>query len=86
MSAANIDHATHGWALLAFKLPEIRPFTRERKVRAALEEMCQHYSIGVLRIRELRLAHNTVSVDLYERQLSDIEREISLFIKGYTQQ
>jgi hypothetical protein len=76
-----IDHASHGWALLAFKLPAIRPYYRAPEVSTSLAELCKRYSIGVLEIRRLRLTPNGASsVEIYEARLRAIETEVALLV------
>lgn len=86
-STSEIDHAAHGWALLAFRLPEIRPFARHSEVRTAVSEMCANYSITVLNTRKLRIVKSdSGSVEHYEALLLEIENEVGFFVREFAHQ
>lgn len=77
----SIDHARHGWTLLALKLPEIRPF---RKSAGDIAEMCESYSLAVLYLEKLKAARcDQAQIDDYETLISGIEEEVVYFVKQF---
>ncbi len=73
-----IDHVSHGWALLALRIPEIRALSKHRQ---SIGEMCEAYSIAVLHLRELKkLGPDTENIAEYERLITEIERETSYYL------
>lgn len=76
--AAGIDHVAHGWALLAMRLPELRPLARERH---RVAELCECYSIAVLHLR--KLSPDSECIGEYEDMISGIEFEVSAYLRQF---
>jgi hypothetical protein len=73
-----IDHITHGWALLAMRMPEIRALSRYRQT---VGEMCECYSIAVLYLRELKNPGNdSERIHEYEDLVAGIEQEVAYYL------
>jgi hypothetical protein len=73
-----IDHVTHGWALLSLKKPEIRALSKHRQ---SIGEMCECYSLAVLHLRELRkVGCDEERIDEYEQFVSGIEEELECYL------
>jgi hypothetical protein len=72
-----IDHVTHGWALLALKKPEIRTLSKHRR---SIDEMCECYSIAVLHLRKLLKEGSDIErIDEYEELVAGIEEEVGYY-------
>lgn len=76
--ASAIDHVAHGWALLAIRLPELRPLATERR---RVAELCECYSIAVLHLRTL--APDSKYIGEYEDMISGIELEVSAYLEQF---
>jgi hypothetical protein len=81
MSLDAIDHVQHGWALLALRLPEVRPLAHRRH---DIDEMCESYSLAVLALQRFRAgnAHHTI-IDDSEEIISEIEWEAAYFLTQF---
>lgn len=78
-----IDHSTHGWALLAMKLPQIRRF---RSARHTVAELLECYSLAVLHLGRLRNSSAPLSdIGEYETVVSSIEGEVFFYLKEYVE-
>lgn len=74
-----LDHITHGWALLALRIPELRASAKER-YRVA--EICECYSIAVLHLRDLQNQNSDPgNVAEYQILVSGIEEEVTYYLR-----
>lgn len=77
MERLRIDHVKHGRALLAMRLPRIRPYL----ARPHLAEVCEAYSLAVLRLDSLRRENApNAAIDEYEDLRQSIENEIRFYM------
>ncbi len=76
---SQIDHAAHGWALLALRKPEIRALSGDRQL---ISELCESYSAAILYLRELkRLGSDFEYITEYEKLIADIEIEAAYYLR-----
>lgn len=76
-----MNHVKHGWALLAMRLPQIRPLTCKTP---RVANMCEHYSIAVLYLEELKKTQgSTAEMAEYEGMIAGIEIEAFYYMNEF---
>ncbi|KRB50704.1 hypothetical protein ASE04_12280 [Rhizobium sp. Root708] len=77
MERLRIDHVRHGQALLAMRLPRIRPYLS----RPHLAEVCESYSLVSLQIDRLRRENAPhATIEEYEDLRQSIEKEMRVYM------